>query len=54
MKTPRVVLDTHVLMAGLRSRDGASYRVLRRVGTGAFVTVVSVPWLPATSSRCWR
>lgn len=40
---PRVVLDTNVLVAGLRSRGGASYQVLQRVGTGRFVHVVSVP-----------
>jgi putative PIN family toxin of toxin-antitoxin system len=41
--TPHVVLDTNVLVAGLRSRRGASYRVLQRVGTGRFTHVVSVP-----------
>jgi putative PIN family toxin of toxin-antitoxin system len=40
---PRVVLDTNVLVAGLRSRRGASHQVLQRVGTGQFVHVVSVP-----------
>jgi len=39
----RVVLDTNVLVAGLRSRRGASYRVLTLVGTGRFAHVVSVP-----------
>lgn len=40
---PRVVLDTNVLVAGLRSRRGASYRLLTLVGTGRFAHVVSVP-----------
>lgn len=40
---PRIVLDTNVLVAGLRSRRGASHQVLQRVGTGRFVHVVSVP-----------
>jgi putative PIN family toxin of toxin-antitoxin system len=40
---PRVVLDTNVVVAGLRSRHGASHRVLQWVGTGRFVHVVSVP-----------
>ncbi len=40
---PRVVLDTNVLVAGLRSRRGASYRVLTLVGTRRFAHVVSVP-----------
>jgi predicted nucleic acid-binding protein len=38
-----VVLDTNVLVAGLRSRRGASFQVLARVGTGAFEIAVSVP-----------
>jgi predicted nucleic acid-binding protein len=40
---PRVVLDTNLLVAGLRSRRGASFRVLGLVGSGRFVHVVSVP-----------
>ena len=42
---PRVVLDTNVLVAGLRSSLGASYRVLSLVGTGRFTHVVSVALL---------
>lgn len=38
-----VVLDTNVLVAATRSRRGASFRVLRSVGTGAFDVAVSVP-----------
>jgi len=41
--SPRVVLDTNVIVAGLRSRRGASHQVLHWVGTGRFVHVVSVP-----------
>jgi len=41
--TPRVVLDTNVLVAGLRSRRGASFALLERFGAGAFRPVVSVP-----------
>ena len=41
--TPRVVLDTCVLVAGLRSHRGASHRLLRQVGIGYFEHVVSVP-----------
>jgi putative PIN family toxin of toxin-antitoxin system len=40
---PRIVLDTNVLVAGLRSQRGASYQVLQLVGTGRFVHVLSVP-----------
>jgi len=38
-----VVLDTSVLVAALRSRQGASFQLLSRVGTGAFDVAVSVP-----------
>jgi predicted nucleic acid-binding protein len=38
-----VVLDTSVLVAGARSRNGASFQLLSRVGTGAFEIAVSVP-----------
>jgi len=39
----RIVLDTNVLIAALRSRNGASFKLLSLVGTGTFETVVSVP-----------
>lgn len=39
----RVVLDTCVLFAAMRSADGASHEVLWQVGTGMFETAVSVP-----------
>lgn len=39
----RVVLDTNILVAGLRSNRGASYQLLRRLGTGLFEHVISVP-----------
>jgi putative PIN family toxin of toxin-antitoxin system len=41
--TPRIVVDTNVLLSGLRSRRGASYRLLELVGRGKFEIVVSVP-----------
>jgi predicted nucleic acid-binding protein len=40
---PRVVLDTNVLVAGLRSRRGASFRLLTEVGRGKFQIALSVP-----------
>jgi predicted nucleic acid-binding protein len=40
---PRVVLDTNVLVAGLRSRRGASFRLLTEVGRGKFEIALSVP-----------
>ena len=39
----RVVLDTNVLIAGLRSPDGASFQLLQRLGTEAFSLCISVP-----------
>ena len=38
----RVVLDTNVIVSGLRSRRGASFRVLSLVGSGLFEHCVSV------------
>src|SRR3954447_24551548 len=38
-----VVLDTSVLVAGARSRSGASFQLLSRIGTDTFEIAVSVP-----------
>ncbi len=38
-----VVIDTNVIIAGLRSARGASFLLLDRIGTGAFTVNVSVP-----------
>lgn len=43
MPVPDIVLDTNVLVAALRSRRGASFRVLSLIGTGRFTIHVSVP-----------
>jgi putative PIN family toxin of toxin-antitoxin system len=43
MGSRRVVLDTNVLVAGLQSRQDASFRLLRLLGTGRFEAAVSVP-----------
>ena len=40
---PRIVIDTNVLVAALRSRRGWSFTLLSSVGTGLFDHVVSVP-----------
>jgi predicted nucleic acid-binding protein len=37
-----VVLDTNVLVTGLRSRRGASYRLISLIGTGVFGISISV------------
>ena len=39
----RVVLDSNVLVAGLRSRQGASFRLLELLRAGRFEIAVSVP-----------
>jgi putative PIN family toxin of toxin-antitoxin system len=38
----RVVLDTNVIVSGLRSRRGASFRVLSLIGSGLFEHYMSV------------
>ena len=44
MKTPmrEVVLDTNVLVAGLRSRRGAAFQIIRLIGEGALRPHISV------------
>jgi putative PIN family toxin of toxin-antitoxin system len=39
----RIVLDTNALVAAIRSRRGASFRLVEAVGRGQFELVVSVP-----------
>lgn len=41
----RVVLDTNVIVAGLKSRREASFKVLSLIGTEKFDLVLSVPLL---------
>jgi putative PIN family toxin of toxin-antitoxin system len=41
--TPQVVIDTNVLVAGLRSRRGSAFRLLTLVGMGQFDIHLSVP-----------
>jgi putative PIN family toxin of toxin-antitoxin system len=43
VERPSIVLDTNVPVSGFRSRRGASFRLLRLVGTKRFEIVVSVP-----------
>jgi putative PIN family toxin of toxin-antitoxin system len=39
---PRVVLDTNIIVAGLRSKRGAAFRLLSLLGTGSFEHCLSV------------
>jgi putative PIN family toxin of toxin-antitoxin system len=41
----RIVIDTSVLVAALRSRRGAAFRLLALVGSGAFDHCLSTPLL---------
>jgi putative PIN family toxin of toxin-antitoxin system len=43
MKQPQIVIDTNVLVSGMRSRNGASYRLLELVGANHFQINLSVP-----------
>lgn len=43
MRLPSVVIDTNILVAGLRSRTGASFRLLSEIGNGRFHMNLSVP-----------
>lgn len=43
MRVPQIVIDTNVLVTGLRSRQGYAFRLLQLVGTGRFDINLSVP-----------
>lgn len=43
MERPEIVIDTNVLVAGLRSRRGAAFYLLTLVGSGHFGLNLSVP-----------
>jgi len=43
MSQPRIVLDTNVLIAALRSNRGASHKLLLLIDSGLFDVCVSVP-----------
>jgi len=43
MKEPKVVIDANVLIAALRSKRGASFKLLSLIGRGFFSYAVSVP-----------
>ena len=40
---PRIILDTNVFIAALRSTRGASFKLLSLLGTGKFDLIISVP-----------
>ncbi|MEG3848139.1 putative toxin-antitoxin system toxin component, PIN family [Microcoleus sp. herbarium19] len=43
MPIPQIVIDTNIIVSGLRSRQGSAFRLLELVGTGAFDIHLSVP-----------
>ena len=43
MDKPQIVVDTNVIVAALRSRRGASHRLLRLIDRGKFEINISVP-----------
>lgn len=43
MAVPLVLLDTNVLVAGLRSKRGAAFRLFSLIGKGDFEICLSVP-----------
>jgi predicted nucleic acid-binding protein len=51
---PTFVLDTNVLVAGLRSSLGASFELLRRVGTGQFDVGLTTPLVLEYEAVCTR
>ena len=45
MKPVRIVIDTNIFIAALRNNRGASFHLLRLIGTGHFSNSISVPLL---------
>ena len=43
MPIPHIVIDTNIMVAGLRSKRGSAFRLLTLVGTGQFAIHLSVP-----------
>ena len=43
MPIPQIVIDTNVIVAGLRSRNGSAFRLLSLVGSDRFEIHLSVP-----------
>ena len=54
MKVPRIVLDTNILVAALRSKRGASHRLLMCLDSGLYEPVVSVPLVLEYESAAQR
>src|SRR5437660_12259377 len=54
MDKPQIVLDTNVLVSALRSKRGASHRLLERIDVGKFELNVSVALVLEYEEVCTR
>jgi len=54
MKIPSVVLDTNVIVAALRSREGASFKLFSLLPRRCFQPVISVPLVFEYEDACKR
>jgi putative PIN family toxin of toxin-antitoxin system len=54
MEKPNIVIDTNVVVSALRSRRGASHRLLLLVDSGKFQTNLSVPLFLEYEEVCKR
>ncbi|HSF30332.1 MAG TPA: PIN domain-containing protein [Candidatus Tectomicrobia bacterium] len=54
MPKPQIVIDTNILLAGLRSRRGYAFRLLQLVGTERFDINLSVPLVMEYESTLLR
>ena len=54
MRRPQIVIDTNVLLAGLRSRRGNAFRLLQLLGTDRFEINLSVPLVMEYESTLLR
>jgi putative PIN family toxin of toxin-antitoxin system len=50
----KIVVDTNVLVSALRSRQGASFRLIREIGQGRFEVALSVPLFLEYQEVCHR
>ncbi len=54
MSLPQIVIDTNILVAGLRSQRGFAFQLLERVGKGYFEINLSVPLVLEYESILYR
>lgn len=52
--SPRIVIDTNVIVSALRSKRGASFRLVREIGQGHFEVALSVPLFLEYREVCHR